>query len=71
MAAAGLFLGWKYCLLAFFLGLLYGSVIHLLRMRLSGEGKVLAMGPYLSGGIVTAIWFGEAILSWYLSLFIV
>ena len=69
MAAAGLFLGWKLCLLAFFLGLLYGSVIHIARMKLSGEGKVLAMGPYLSAGIITAIWFGDAILSWYLNLF--
>ena len=69
MAAAGLFLGWKLCLVAFFLGLLYGSVIHVARMKLSGEGKVLAMGPYLSGGIITAIWLGDAILTWYLSLF--
>ena len=69
MAAAGLFLGWKLCLLAFFFGCLYGSVIHIARMKLSGEGKVLAMGPYLSAGIITALWFGDAILTAYLSLF--
>ena len=70
MAAAGLFLGWKLCLLAFLFGCLYGSVIHIARMKLAGEGRVLAMGPYLSAGIVTAVWFGEDILNAYLSLFV-
>ena len=32
MAAAGLLLGWKLILLAFFFGCLYGSVIHLIRI---------------------------------------
>jgi leader peptidase (prepilin peptidase)/N-methyltransferase len=69
MAAAGLLLGWKLILLALFLGCLYGSVIHIARMKLSKEGSVLAFGPYLSMGIVTALWFGERIIGWYLTLF--
>lgn len=69
MAAAGLFLGWKLCLLAFFFGCFYGSVIHTIRMKVSGEGKVLALGPYLSMGIVSVMWFGNQILEWYLGLF--
>ena len=69
MAAAGLFLGWKYVILAFILGCAYGSVIHIIRMKVSGEGKVLAMGPYLSMGIFTALVCGENIIGWYLSMF--
>lgn len=68
MAAAGLLLGWKLTLLAFFVACLYGSVIHLTRMKISGEGHMLAMGPYLSMGIVTAIWFGNQLIDWYISL---
>ncbi len=69
MAAAGLFIGWKYSLLSLVLGCLYGSVIHIIRMKVSGEGKQLAMGPYLSAGIVTSLWFGKYIIEWYSSFF--
>lgn len=67
MAAAGLVLGWKLIVLAFFLGCLYGSIIHLIRMKLSGQGKVLAFGPYLSAGIITTIYFGTQMIDWYIS----
>ena len=69
MAVAGLFLGWKLVLVALISGCLYGSVIHIIRMKVSGEGKQLAMGPYLSAGIVTAIWFGNYIVEWYSGFF--
>lgn len=65
MAAAGLFLGWKLAIVALILGCLYGSVIHIIRMKVSGEGKKLAMGPYLAAGIVSAMWFGQYIVDWY------
>ncbi len=69
MAVAGLFLGWKLALVALIAGCLYGSVIHIIRMKVSGEGKQLAMGPYLSAGIVTALWFGRYIVEWYSGFF--
>lgn len=69
MAVAGLFLGWKMIIPAFMLGCLYGSVIHIIRMKLQGEGKVLAMGPYLSMGILTVLMFGDRIIEWYVSFF--
>ncbi|MDE6635479.1 MAG: A24 family peptidase, partial [Lachnospiraceae bacterium] len=69
MAAAGLFLGWKLIILAFILGCFYGSVIHIIRMKIAGEGRVLAMGPYLSMGIVTALVCGNRIIEWYISMF--
>lgn len=68
MAACGLILGWQRILLAFLLGCILGSVIHLIRMRFSKQGHVLAMGPYLSMGIFLAALFGNAWISWYLGL---
>ena len=69
MAVAGLFLGWKLALIALIAGCLYGSIIHIIRMKVSGEGKQLAMGPYLGAGIVTALWFGKYIVEWYAGFF--
>jgi len=69
MAAAGLFLGYKLVIVALMFGCFYGSVIHIIRMKLSDEGHQLAMGPYLSMGIFTALVCGDYIVNWYLSLF--
>ena len=70
MAACGLLLGWQKILLAFLLGCILGSVLHLLRMKVSGEGHILAMGPYLAAGIFLAALFGERWIDWYLSLLV-
>lgn len=69
MAACGLLLGWKLILLAFVLGCILGSVIHLIRMKVSGEGKVLALGPYLSMGVALAVLYGNEFLNWYLHVY--
>lgn len=68
MAACGLLLGWKLILIGFFAGCIAGSVIHLIRMKVSGEGRVLAMGPYLSLGVMAAVLLGDRFLQWYISL---
>lgn len=69
MAVSGLLLGWKCNILAFLLGCIIGSVIHLLRMRFTKAERVLALGPYLSIGIyISALW-GTRLIDWYLSLF--
>lgn len=69
MAVAGLLLGWKLAILAFFIGCIVGSVIHLLRMKFSGADKVLAMGPYLSVGLFIAALWGNAMIGWYVGMF--
>ncbi len=69
MAAAGLLLGWKRIILAFVLGCIAGSVIHLIRMKVSKQDHVLAFGPYLSAGILIAGLWGERIVNAYLSTF--
>ncbi len=68
MAACGMLLGWKLVLLGFVLGCIIGSVVHLLRMKISGERHMLAMGPYLSIGVFIAALFGNAAIAWYLSM---
>lgn len=69
MAAAGLFLGWQNILLAFVIGCLLGSVIHIARMRLFDAGRQLALGPYLSVGIFAAMLWGSRLIGLYLGLF--
>ena len=67
MGAAGLLIGWKLSLFALVAGCILGSIIHLVRMKVSGEGKVLAMGPYLAAGIFLSLMVGEPFWSWYLT----
>lgn len=69
MAAAGLLIGWKLSILAFLLGCILGSVIHPIRMKVSGEGHQLAFGPYLAAGIFVAVLWGDQFLGWYLGSF--
>lgn len=69
MAACGLLLGWKLILLAFVIGCILGSVIHMIRMKVSDAEHVLAMGPYLSAGILIAALFGNQFISMYMSFF--
>lgn len=70
MAVAGLLIGWKLIIFAFAVGCIVGSVIHIIRMKVSGEGKVLAMGPYLSIGIAIAILWGEKFIEWYMGMYL-
>lgn len=66
MAVCGLLIGWKLIVFAFIVGCVLGSVIHVLRMKISKEDHVLAMGPYLSAGVMIAILWGEQFIAWYL-----
>ncbi|MDO4188190.1 MAG: prepilin peptidase [Lachnospiraceae bacterium] len=66
LAASGLLLGWQNVILAFVLGCILGAIIHLLRMKIQGEGRTLAFGPYLSMGVFIAALFGDKLVSLYL-----
>ena len=66
MAVAGLLIGWQSIVLALFLGCVIGSVIHIIRMKISDADSVLAMGPYLSAGIIIAALWGNDLIAWYL-----
>ena len=69
MAACGLLLGWKLNIVAFISGCVLGSVIHILRMKFSKEDHVLAMGPYLSMGVIIAALWGDKLIGWYMGLY--
>lgn len=69
MAAAGLLLGWKQIILAFAVGCVLGAVIHVVRMKVSKADHVLAMGPYLSVGILIAALWGDSLINWYFGMF--
>lgn len=70
MRASGLLIGWKLSLLALILGCILGSVIHIIRMKVTGEGHMLAMGPYLAAGIFLSILWGDSFINWYISLLV-
>ena len=69
MAAAGLLLGWQLIVLAFFIGCILGSMLHLIRMKVQGAERMLAMGPYLSAGLFITMLWGNGFIEWYLSSF--
>ncbi len=71
MAAAGLFLGWKLCLVAAFLAIVAGGLygIWLLATRRKGKKEHFAFGPFLCAGMAAALFWGEQLLEWYLSLY--
>ncbi len=70
MATCGLLLGWQLILFGFMMGCILGSIIHVIRMKVSGEGKVLALGPYLAMGVVIAVLYGNEFITWYLQVYI-
>ena len=69
MAVCGLFLGWKEIILAFLLGCIIGSVVHVIRMRVTKCDHVLALGPYLSIGVFISMLWGAQWISWYFGQF--
>jgi leader peptidase (prepilin peptidase)/N-methyltransferase len=69
LVVCGLLLGWERIILALFLGCLLGSVIHLIRMKVSRGNHILALGPYLSAGIWVAALWGDEIIHWYSTVY--
>lgn len=67
MAAAGLFLGLRLTIIAFFLGCVIGTVIHLIRMAFFHAGRQLAFGPYLAVSIGLMAVFGNDLLRAYVA----
>ena len=65
MMAAGLVVGWKKIIVAFFLACILGAVIHSIRMKVSDEDHVLALGPYLAMGIYIVMNWGDKLINWY------
>lgn len=68
LAASGFLIGWKLSLFSFFAGCIIGAIIHPIRMKVSKQGRTLAMGPYLSAGIIIAILWGYRLIDWYMHM---
>ena len=73
MAAAGLFLGWKLCLLSFFVGGVASGIYAMAMIALKKKKKtdIFALAPFLSFGIAVALLFGENILSFYAEFLVI
>ena len=66
----GLFLGFPNVILALFTAFLTGAAVGVVLLLL-GRKKMrsqVPFGPFLIGGVFAALFFGERIISWYLSL---
>jgi len=70
LAMIGAFLGWQAVILTILLSSLIGSITGITIMILKGKGFKYAIpfGPFLSLGAVIALFYGESLMRWYLSL---
>ena len=66
----GVFLGWKFVLVALFLACLFGSIIglFLIFLKLKKRTDYIPFGPYLAMGSLVVVLWGEKVLGWYLGL---
>jgi len=71
MAACGFLLGWQLTLLAFFIALLIGGsiAVFLLTSGKRKRGQHMVFGPAICAGTVTALFYGNEIIRFYLSLY--
>lgn len=70
MAMAGLILGWKLIIPAYFIGILVGAVISIVLLATGRKkrGDEIPFGPFLCFGIVVSIFFGSEIIMWYIGM---
>ena len=70
LAAIGAFLGWRAVLFTIFSGSLLGSVVGLTAMVIGKRvwSAKLPFGPYLAAGALIWMFFGDALVLWYLGL---
>lgn len=69
MASCGLFLGWKTTALSMFFAIMGGGIwgSFLLIRKKARRTDHFAFGPFLCAGMGVAFFWGERILSWYMS----
>lgn len=67
LAAIGAFLGWRAVLFSIFAGSLLGSLVGIATMLIGKRvwSAKLPFGPYLAGGALVWMFYGEALLAWY------
>ena len=70
LAAIGAFLGWRAVLFSVFAGSVLGSLVGLLTLILGKRvwSAKLPFGPYLAFGALTWMFFGAALIRWYIQM---
>jgi len=70
LAMMGAFLGWRSVPFIIFVSSLIGSVVGVTLMLVQKKDGKLAIpfGPFLAAGAVLYIFFGKAIITWYLNI---
>jgi len=70
LAMIGAFLGWKAVILTILFSSLIGSIVGIAVMLWKGRDFKYAIpfGPFLSLGAVIALFYGERLIFWYLTL---
>ena len=70
LAMIGAMIGWQGILVTIFAASLLGTLGGLLAMLKSGKGMRLAIpfGPFLAGGAIIYLFFGDRLIAWYLSM---
>jgi leader peptidase (prepilin peptidase)/N-methyltransferase len=70
LAMIGAFLGWRAVPVTLMVGSLAGTVVGLGLMLYSGRDSrtPIPFGPFLALGAVCALFFGDALIAWYLGL---
>ncbi len=69
VAMLGAFLGWQKVFLTIFLGSLIGSVVGIAMIisKKGGRKTKIPFGPYLAAGAILSIFFGNAIIEYYVN----
>jgi leader peptidase (prepilin peptidase)/N-methyltransferase len=70
LAAIGAFLSWRAVLFTIFAGSLLGSLVGLTTLVIGKRvwSAKLPFGPYLAGGALIWVFFGDALVRWYTGL---
>ena len=68
LAMIGAFLGWKGVIITIFSGSFIGAVLGTVLMLAKGKDSKYAIpfGPFLALGAIISLFFGEAIIKWYI-----
>ena len=63
-------LGWQKLIFAMLIASVVGSIVLLLLklIRKDEKNKEYPFGPFISAGIILALFFGSHVINWYLGL---
>jgi len=70
MAFCGFIIGWKLVIPAYLIGIITGAIMSVILMALGlkKRGDEIPFGPFLSLGVIISVFFGDALIDWYVGL---